>query len=56
MPEFEVSVLNTFEAASPEHAVRLMVDWLAQEAQNAAYRVLDLLRNESFLIDAGDLQ
>lgn len=36
---YEVSVDNTFEASSPEDAVRQMVEWLLESASTTVYRV-----------------
>jgi hypothetical protein len=41
MTEYEVSVTNSFEADTPEDAVRQMVEWLTEEAAYTGYRVCD---------------
>jgi hypothetical protein len=39
---YEVSVRNTFDAESPEDAVRQMIEWIINNAPHTGYRVENL--------------
>lgn len=56
---YEVSVRNTFDAGSPEDAVRQFVAWIVDNAYSAGYRVTNVTtpgpHDPSVFIDADDI-
>lgn len=55
MNTYEVSLVNSFDANSPEDAIGQMATWAGGNAYSAGYRVTDLITGESVFIDADDI-
>jgi len=54
-PTYEVSVRNTFEATSPEDAVRQMIEWIVDNAPSTGYQVKNVETGTTEFIDGDDI-
>lgn len=55
MPEYQVSLSDTFEADSPQDAVAQFVVWAIDNAHRTMHRVTNVDTDESWFIDAEDV-
>lgn len=54
--EYEVLLINTFDATSPEAAVRDMVEYATNRAHMSTYKVTNMRTNEVTWIDADGIR
>lgn len=51
---YDVAIYNTFEAESPEDAMKQMREWLVEAEADAVYRVKNTSTGEKFYVDSSN--